>query len=120
MTNVMIQGYNSSIVQGTVGTNGTLSEEFNLENYTIFGLLADNASNGTLNFLVANQSLSTGTNSYRLLRDSAGAAVAYTLPAGNTAFKESDIAVIKPYRFVRLLTSIGQASTPTFTFVVKA
>lgn len=120
MSNAQIIGHNSSIVIGTVGAGGTLSEEFNIDNYSIFGLLVDNATNGTLNLLVADQSLTSGTNSYRLLRDTAGAAVAYTLPAGNTAFKEIDMKVIAPYRFVRFLTSIGQASGSTFKIVVKA
>lgn len=125
MSNVMIVGSNPSLVVGTVGTNGTLSEQFDLASYNSLGLMADNASNGTLNFWVSNQLASvpsgagTLADNYRLLRDSAGVAYALTLPAGNTAFKASDIAVIAPYRFVRLGTSVAQASGTTFTFVVK-
>ena len=83
--NVMIIGSNPSLVVGTIGTNGTLSEEFDLSSYNSIGLLVDNASNGTLNFLVASQPINingTLNNTYRLLRDTTGAAVAYTLPAG--------------------------------------
>jgi len=120
--NVAIIGSNPSLVVGTIGTNGTLSEEFDLGMYTQIGLLSDNASNGTLNFLVASQPINingTLNNTYRLLRDTTGAAVAYTLPAGSSAFKESDMRILAPYRFVRLLASVAQASAPTFTFVVK-
>jgi hypothetical protein len=104
-----------------MGTNGTLSEQFDLSGYNSFGLLSDNASNGTLNIWVSNQMYIPGTQSdnYRLLRDNAGAAYALTLPAGNSAFKASDIAVIAPYRYIRLGASVAQASAPTFTFVVK-
>lgn len=121
MSNVTITGSNPSLVQGTIGTNGTLSEIFDLAGYNSIGLLVDNASNGTLNFLVSYQTISPGTlvDAFRLLRDTTGAAVAYTLPAGNTAFKASDIAVIAPYRYVRILTGQAQANAPTFTFVVK-
>jgi hypothetical protein len=121
MTNVMIVGSNPSLVIGTIGTNGTLSEEFDLASYNSLGLLSDSASNGTLNFWVSNQPIVPGTltNNYRLLRDNAGVAYALTLPSGSSAFKASDIAVIAPYRYVRIGTSVAQANAPTFTFVVK-
>ena len=125
MSNVMIIGSNPSLVVGTIGTNGTLSEQFDLASYNSLGLLVDNASLGTINFWVSNQLASVpsgaGTlqDNYRLLRDNAGAAYAIAMPAGNSAFKASDIAVIAPYRFVRIGTVGAQASAPTFTFVVK-
>lgn len=117
----MIEGSNPSFVVGTMGTNGTLSEQFDLSSYNSFGLLSDNATNGTLNILVSNQLYVPGTqqDNYRLLRDNAGVAYVLTLPGGASAFKESDIRVIAPYRYVRLLASIAQSATPTFTFVVK-
>lgn len=125
MANVMIEGSNPSLVVGTIGTNGTLSEQFDLSGYNSFGLMYDNATNGTLNFWVSNQlaaipsGAGTLADNYRLVRDSVGAAYALSMPAGSGAFKASDIAVIAPYRFVRIGTSIAQASAPTYTFVVK-
>lgn len=126
MSNVTITGSNFSLVQGTIGTNGTLSEQFNLAGYNSIGLLLDAApngtlNNGTLNFLVSYQPYQPGTlaDAYRLLRDSSGAAVAYTIPAVNaTAYKEIDIRVIAPYTYVRLLSTVTQAAV-TATFVVK-
>lgn len=118
MANVMIEGSNPSIVKGTIGTNGTLSEELDLAGYNSIGLMIDNASNGTLNFWVSYQSYTQG-DVYRLLRDTAGAAVAYTLPSGNVAFKESDIRVIAPYRYVKLGTTVAQANAPEVRFIVK-
>jgi hypothetical protein len=118
MSNVAIIGSNPSFVNGTMGTNGTLSEEFDLGMYTQIGLMADNLTNGTLNFLVADQLQANG-GTYRLLRDNAGAAVAYGPLSGNVALKESDMRILAPYRYVRLLASIAQANGPTFKFVVK-
>lgn len=122
MSNVMIAGSNPSLVIGTVGANGTLSEQIDLASYNSIGLLADNASNGTLNFWVAYQPYVPGTlsDTYRLLRDNAGVAYALTLPTGSTAYKASDIAVLAPYRYVRIGTvATAQANSTTFTFVVK-
>jgi len=124
----MIVGSNPSLIIGTIGASGTLSEQFDLASYNSFGLLTDNANNGTLNIWVSNQlaavpsGAGTLADNYRLLRDNVGAAYALTLPAGSSAFKASDIAVIAPYRFVRFGTSVAQASSgnlTTFTLVVK-
>lgn len=117
--NVEIIGSVPSVVQGTIGANGTLSEEFDLTGWNSLGLLSDTASNGTMNFLVSWQPLSSGTNSYRLVRDNAGAAYALTIPSGSSAYKASDIAVLAPYRYVRLLSSVSQGAGNQFTFVVK-
>ncbi len=130
MSNVVIVGSNPSLIVGTVGASGTLSEQMDLSMYNSFGLLTDNANNGTLNIWVSNQlaaipsGAGTLADNYRLLRDNAGVAYALTLPAGNSAFKASDIAVIAPYRFVRFgtgaVTQSSSASAPTtFTLVVK-
>ncbi len=123
MSNVMVAGYNASLVVGTIATNGTLSEMFDLSNYSQLALLSDNASNGTLNFMVAGSPLyinGTLNDTFRLLRDTAGAAIAYTLPNGSGAFRTTDLAILASYRYVRLLTSVSQANTPTFTFVTKS
>lgn len=120
MSNVMIEGSNNNQFIGTMGANGTLSEEFDLSGFTQIGLLTDGAANGTLSILVAATSiLSTGTNTYRLLRDSVGASYALTVPTGSGAFKESDLRVIAPYRYVRLLSSVNQTGFSA-AFVVKA
>lgn len=130
MSNVTIEGSNPSLTIGTIGASGTLSEQFDTAGYNSFGLLTDNANNGTLNIWVSNQlaavpsGAGTLADNYRLLRDNAGVAYALTLPAGSSAFKASDIAVIAPYRFVRFSTgAVGQSSSAsaltTLTLVVK-
>lgn len=131
MSNVVIVGSNPSLIVGTFGAQGTLSEQFDLSMYNSFGLLSDNANNGTLNIWVSNQlaavpsGAGTLADNYRLLRDNAGVAYALTLPAGSSAFKASDIAVIAPYRFVRFGTGgVAQAngtgvSATTLTLMVK-
>lgn len=116
-TNVMLMGSNNQQIIGTMGASGTLSEEFDLSGFTQIGLLTDGAANGTLNFLV---SVVAGTinDSYRLLRDNAGVAVAVTVPTGRGAFRESDMRVLAPYRFVRLLSTVAQTGFSA-TFVLK-
>lgn len=118
MTNVMLIGSNNNQIIGTMGTAGTLSEEFDLSGFTQVGMLTDGAANGTLNFLVSVQSLAQG-NTYRLLRDTAGVAVAYTVPTGSNAYKEVDMRVLAPYRYVRLLSNVAQTGFSA-TFVLKA
>lgn len=118
MPNVMIEGSNASQIIGTMGTSGTLSEEFWLNNYTLAGMFSDGAANGTLNILVSPTALFNGTNSYRPLRDNAGVAVALTLPAGSSAFRESDIHVIIPYQYVRFVSSVAQTGF-SLTLAVK-
>lgn len=117
----MIAGSNDSWISGTIGTNGTLSEEFDLTTNTLAGLMFANASNGTLTFLVSYQPLSTGTNSYRTLYNNDGTAYSLTLPSGNGAFSAAvTVSAIASYRYVRLVTSVAQASAPTFRFALKA
>ena len=119
--NVMIAGSNASAITGTIGASGTLSEEFNISTFNTFGMLSDGASNGTINFLVSSVPLgTTGTlNAYRLLRDNVGAAVALTVPTGSGAFKDTDLHVLAPYQYVRILSSVAQTGC-SFTIVMKA
>jgi hypothetical protein len=120
MAGIEINGSVPDLVQGTIGTNGTLSEEADLTGYTFAGLEIDNATNGTLTFWVSHQKLSLG-NTYRPVYNSDGTQYSLTLPTGNVAFSASTIVnVIAPYRYVRLVTSVAQSSAPTFRWVVKA
>jgi len=125
VTNVMLIGSNDSQVNGTFGASGTLSEQFDLTNYTLAGLEIDSATNGTLNFLVSHESLminGTLNNKFRPVYNSDGTTYALTLPSGNVAFSAAVIvSAIAPYRYVRLLSTPAQGSTPVQArFVVKA
>jgi hypothetical protein len=118
--NVMIAGSNASLVVGTIATNGTLSEEFDLSNYTMLGLLVDNATNGTLNFWVAPKALADG-GVYRPVYNADGTTYAATLKTGDNALSSVTVMnAIAPYRYVRLVTSVAQVNGPTCRFVVKA
>lgn len=117
--NVVIIGSNTSLVSGTIGTNGTLSEEFDLSMYSLAGLMIDNASNGTLNFWVANAKQADG-GTYRPVYNSDGTAYGVTLPSGNVSFSATVVVnAIAPYRFVRLVTSVAQANAPTARFIMR-
>ena len=129
--NVQVLGSVPSLVRGTIGTNGTASEIFDLGGYTILGLLGDNLSTGTLNFEVAHADPfnapasvqpwgtlgSQGT--LRLLRNLDATVVATGSLSGNIALSENAMHVLAPYRYVRIVASASQANAPAFTFIVK-
>lgn len=122
MANMMIVGSNDSQVNGTFGSSGTLSEQFDLTNYTLAGLQLDGAANGTLTFLVAQNPFVPGTlaNNYRPVYNSDGSLYSLTIPSGSVAFSAAVIvSAIAPYRYVRLLSSVAQSSVPA-RFIVKA
>jgi hypothetical protein len=122
VANVMIVGSNDSQVNGTFGASGTLSEQFDLTNYTLAGLEIDGAANGTLNFLVSQNPFIPGTlaNNYRPVYNSDGTAYALTIPSGNVAYSAAVIvSAIAPYRYVRLLSTPAQSSVAA-RFIVKA
>ena len=122
MANVMIVGSNDSQVNGTFGTSGTLSEQFDLTNYTLAGLMLDGAANGSLTFLVAQNPFTPGTlaNNYRPVYNSDGTAYTLTIPSGGAAFSAAVIvSAIAPYRYVRLVSSVAQSGVAA-RFIVKA
>ncbi len=118
-TNVTITGSNPSLVTGTIGANGTLSEEYDLESYTLLGLLGDNLTNGTLTFWTAHQSLANG-GVYRQVLDNTGTAKSIGPVSGNIAVS-SDVMtqILSAYRYVRVLASSAQANSPTLRFIIK-
>ncbi len=121
MTGVEINGSVPSMVIGTIGTNGTLSEEFDLGPYTFPMLLIDNATLGTLTFLVSDKPLAPGVNTYRQVLDNTGTAKSVGPISGNVAVASDYIMqTIGPARYVRLLMSSAQANGPRCCFVVKA
>jgi hypothetical protein len=106
---------------GTIGANGTLSEEFDLESYTLIGLMADNLSLGTLDFWVAHQSLANG-GVYRKIVDNNGTAKTIGPVSGNIAVSVDVMTqIMSAYRYVRIGTgSAAQANTPTLRWIIKA
>ncbi len=119
-TNVRLIGSNPSMVTGTIAANGTLSEEFDLEGYTLVGLLADNLTLGTLNFWVAHQSLANG-GIYRQVLDQFGNAKVIGPVSGNIAVSSDALTqILAAYRYVRVGTgSTGQTNGPTLRFILK-
>jgi hypothetical protein len=130
--NVVIVGSNTSLVRGTIGTNGTASEIFDLAGNTLLGLLGDNLSTGTFNFEVAHNDPFNAPPSVqpwgtlgaqgtlRLLRNLDATVVATGSLTDNIALTENAMHVLAPYRYVRIVASAAQANAPTFTFITKA
>lgn len=121
MSGFEIAGLRQSQVIGTIGTNGTLSEEFDLTGYGMPMLLLDNLTLGTLTFLVSDKPLAPGVNTYRQVLDNTGTAKSVGPISGNVAIAcDYIIQTIGPARYVRLLMSSAQANGPRCCFVVKA
>lgn len=120
MSGFEVVAHRQSQVIGTIGTNGTLSEELDLTGYSMPMLLMDNLTLGTLTFLVSDQPLSKG-NTYRQVLDNTGTAKSVGPISGNVAIScDYIIQTIGPARYVRLLMSSAQANGPRCCFVVKA
>lgn len=125
-TNVMISGSYSNYAVGTMDPNGTLSNEIDLGASKAIGLVIQNFTSGTLEFLVSPYSDSDTyhTSAYSNARTLAAAKIATgTLPTGTSALGGDGLTFLAPFRYVKILAQNAQASSPplaTFTFVMKA
>lgn len=120
----MIKGSNDSRYIGTVAANGTLSEPFDLTGFTLAGLMLDNATAGTLSFLVSpvpHQINGTLTNQYHPVLNKDGSLYQIGVPAASVAYSaEAIVAAIAPYRYARVLFTTAQVNGPTLQFLLKA
>lgn len=111
------------LFQGTILAGGTLSEEIDLGDASLAGLLfTSTPANGTLSFQVAaysdNHASLSSTIRYADLYDDAGATVAATLPSALCAISTLVTAKIAGYRYVKIKSSVAQ--TNGLSFVMPA
>lgn len=108
---------NNQII-GTINAAGTLSSQFDVQGYSLFGLMAlDNSVNGTLNFRVSDKDDAHG-GVYRLLYGSSGALVAVTAPSGQWGLSSDVLTPLKGYQFFRVQTT-AQTSGLSIALILK-
>lgn len=122
-TNVMISGSYSNYAVGTMDANAVQSNEIDLGASKAIGLVIQNLTSGTLEFLVSpySDSDTRNTSVYTNARTLAAAKIVTgALPTGTSALGGDGLTFLAPFRYVKILASTGQANAPTFTFVMKA
>lgn len=108
MPNVNVSGHTPHIVNGTIVTNGTLSNEIPLLDCEMIGLHVDTGwVNGTISFQVAQKSDADG-GTYVDLLGSDGASVSIGPVSGGFAISGTVLDPLKPYHYVKVKSSIAQ------------
>lgn len=103
---------------GTILAGGTLSSEFNLQGYSVSGILAlSNSVNGTLGFMVSNKG-DAQSGVYRTVYDSNGAAVALTINSGQGAVDTDALKTIRGYQYLRV-SSTAQTNGLSLMLVLE-
>lgn len=115
-------GHAANLLTGTITATGTLTAEIDLMEYTLAGLIAATTmTNGTLSFQVSPTSdNSTDGGAYVDVKGTDGSNVAYGPLSGTFALKGTDLEFLRPYRYVKIKTSVAQPTGLQFRLPVKA
>ena len=119
MSNVSIREFNNNLLRGTILAGGTLSGEIDLMGFTKIGLLYSGATNGTLGFQVAVKPDADGGTYYDLL-GSNGVALAFGPSGASGAVSGVVLEPLQPYRYIKVKSSIAQATGVQLLLPVKA
>ena len=98
-------------IYGTILAGGTLSDEFNVQGYSLYGLMAlSNSVLGTLGFMVSDKAdvptvPGTPGGVYRTLVGANGAAVSVGPVSGQFGLSSEALLPIKGYQFIRVSTT---------------
>lgn len=121
-SNVLVSGSRTGIVYGTILAGGTLSQEIDLGEWTLAGLIAETSMvNGTLTFQVSSKPDAEGGTYVDLRGDQnavynpAGGAVSGTFALNTSAV----MAALTAYRYVKIKSSIAQTNGVRFALPVK-
>jgi len=99
-----------------VNLNGsTTSEAVDLRGYGLIGLIVPTIDAANVTFLVSE----TETGTYRSLRDGTGAVVTLTTGTGAIAIDTTALATLSAYRWVKIVTSMGQSADRIFYWILK-
>ncbi len=124
MSNVYTIGGASNVLRGTINAQGTLTNELDLSEYILNGMIVSGATNGTINFQVSaypDASANAGyTSSYTALYDDVGSLVAITLPSGASSISADKLRGLAGYRYVKIKTTPAQATGALFLLPVRA
>jgi hypothetical protein len=120
---MLIAGSRHGIIYGTLNAGGTLSQEIDLGEWTLGGLIAETSfGNGTLTFQVSSKADADGGLYVDLRGDQnavynpAGGAVSGTFALSS----QSVVVALAGYRYVKIKSSIAQTSGVRFALPVKA
>lgn len=92
----------NNTVYGTILPGGTLSSEFNIQGYSLYGVQFLSASvNGTLGFMVSDKPDAQG-GVYRPLYTALGVPVAVTAPSGVGAISGDAFSSLRPFQYIRV------------------
>lgn len=95
----------NNTIYGTVLPAGTLSSEFNLQGYSLLGLITlTNSVLGTLGFMVSDKGDANG-GVYRTLVGSNGAAVTLGPVTGQFGMSSDALTPLKGYQYIRISTT---------------
>jgi hypothetical protein len=108
MPNVHIAGHTPSIIDGTINTNGTLSQEIPISDHEMIGVhVSSGWVNGTITFQVSHLPDADG-GTYVDLLGSDGSAVSVGPVSGGFAISGTVLEPLKPYHYVKVKSSIAQ------------
>lgn len=114
----MSQAFN--LLVGTILPNGTLTSEIDMREFSIQGAIATTSmTNGTLTFQVSPSSDADG-GTYVDVKASDGTTVSLGPLSGTYALKGTDLEFLAPYHYVKIKTSVAQATGLQFKLPVKA
>lgn len=123
MSNVMIQGHNYNLLHGTIFAGGTLSNEIDLMEFSLIGLIANtNVVNCTLTAYASAYSDLDSVNAanWVIVRDNAGAAVAWGPLANTFAISGEKLAFLSPYRYLKFSSTVAQTNGVKLLLPVRA
>lgn len=108
----------NNTIYGTMLATGTLSSEFNLQGYSLLGLItATNSVLGTLGFQVSDKSDANG-GTYRTLVGSNGAPVAIGPVTGQFGLSSEALLPLKGYQYVKV-SSTAQTTGLSLVLILK-
>ncbi len=109
----------TNTIYGTILATGTLSSEFNIQGYSLLGVMAlSNSVLGTLGFMVSDKA-DVNSGVYRSLVGSNGAAVAVGPVSGQFGLSSEALLPLKGYQFIRVSTT-AQTTGLSLALILKA
>lgn len=114
-----IIGHRPAVLNGTILPGGTLSSEIDTGEYGVLGLIAATSfTNGTITFQVSHLPDANG-GTYVDVKNTDGDNKSFGPVSGTFALTGDDLSCIAAYRYVKIKSSIAQASGVSFILPVK-
>jgi len=104
-----------AIIPAANGDPGTTSNAVDLRGYGLIGLILPTLTACNLTFLASD----TEGGTYAPVCDALGAPLLVAAGAGNMALATEELVFLSAYRWVRVVSSVGQGAPRTLHFIVK-